>query len=336
MPSLRRVSAANNVIRVIAGVPGRAGSSPDGGPSGASLLYYPRDLAFSPADGTLYIADGTYVVRRLSVLTAQSKMSVVAGIAGQYGYTGDGGNATSATLRYPKYIALSSSALFISDPYSNVVRKVLQPRGAPLSPPPPQPPAPPGVNVAGLLSLFAGSYSGSSYTMQEGRYATDIAFGSVLGLAVSSDGLTLYIADAQVYVVFQVSVATGLVSLYAGKYAQSGYAGDGGAATDALLSSPVAVALGPDGSLYIADGNLVRKVRVSERADACRHIRGRQCNPELRILLRKSPHARRARTATLWQGKTKATPLAPRPCPHAPRPSLPAPHSSHYCCQPCP
>jgi RHS repeat-associated protein len=71
------------------------------------------------------------------------------------------------------------------------------------------------------------------------------------GITVSQDG-TLYIADARNQVVRKVDV-NGIITTVAGIMGQTGFSGDGGPASSAKLNSPYGLALGPDGSLYIAD-----------------------------------------------------------------------------------
>jgi sugar lactone lactonase YvrE len=70
------------------------------------------------------------------------------------------------------------------------------------------------------------------------------------GIAYDPAG-NLYVADAGRHQVFEATLS-GAWLLVAGSGVQ-GFSGDGGAAISAELNSPQAVAVGPDGTLYIAD-----------------------------------------------------------------------------------
>jgi RHS repeat-associated protein len=100
-----------------------------------------------------------------------------------------------------------------------------------------------------------------------------LEFSGLGGLALAADG-TLYVSQAPFanfpgtgHRVFAIpanrDLGTGpLGPVIAGRTGNPGFSGDGGPATEALLSSPRGIALGPDGTLYIADqgNNRVRAV----------------------------------------------------------------------------
>src|SRR5207245_9676784 len=72
-----------------------SGYSGDGGPATAAQLNGPTDMAFDAA-GDVFIADaGNNVIRKVDT---SGTISTVAG-TGQAGFSGDGGPATSATLK---------------------------------------------------------------------------------------------------------------------------------------------------------------------------------------------------------------------------------------------
>ena len=65
----------------------------------------------------------------------------------------------------------------------------------------------------------------------------------------------LYIADTFNVDVRKVDAATGIIHAIAGQYPNPGYTGDGGPATNALLSGPYRVAVDVSGNLFILDGD---------------------------------------------------------------------------------
>ena len=111
-----------NPIATVAGVPGSAGNSGDGGPATTAQLSNPRGVAVDAA-GDIYISDSdSHIVRKVSVATGVISTIVGTGTAG---YTGDGGAANSAELNVPAGILLDNVGnLYITDSQSSVVRKV--------------------------------------------------------------------------------------------------------------------------------------------------------------------------------------------------------------------
>ncbi len=147
---------------------------------------------------------------------------------GTYGYSGDGGPATSAMLSIPYGVAVDTAGnLFIADPWSNSVRKVT-----------------PGGVISTVAGNGTGGYSG------DGGPAASASSITQHGVAVDAAG-NLFIADEANNRVRKVNPG-GVISTVAGNGTQ-GYSGDGGPATSAQLYCPYGVAVDTAGNLFIAD-----------------------------------------------------------------------------------
>src|SRR5437762_15191 len=94
----------------------------------------------------------------------------------------------------------------------------------------------------------------------DGGDATIANLNSPASVAVDSSG-NLYIADLGNERIRKVVAATGIITTVAGN-GVPGFAGDGGAATNASLSGPAGVAVDAGGNLYIAaySNHRIRKV----------------------------------------------------------------------------
>lgn len=203
------------------------------GPS--SSIAYPAGAIATDSKGNVYFASGPFVFE----LDASGKLTVVAG-NGTYGFSGDGGPATSASLSIPYGVALDGAHnLYIADLYNQRIRKV---------------------DSSGTISTVAGS--GTYGFSGDGGPATSANLGSPDGVAVDGAG-NLYIADLYNRRVRKVDTR-GTISTVAGD-GRYGFSGDGGAATNASLSNPTGLAIDAAGNLYIADsGNgRIRKVDTS-------------------------------------------------------------------------
>ncbi|NOK20531.1 hypothetical protein HMI50_26250 [Corallococcus carmarthensis] len=105
-----------------------------------------------------------------------------------------------------------------------------------------------------VLTTATLTFSGDHGPAKQARLA------SPQGVAVAADG-TVYIADTDNHRIRQVK-PNGVISTVAGNGVK-GSAGDGGRALLASLDSPKAVAVGPEGMLYIADTGNHRIRRVT-------------------------------------------------------------------------
>lgn len=224
-----RLDNASGTVSRVAGT-GVQGDSGDGGPA-ISANVSVNAIALDAA-GNIYLSDPAFsVIRRIDATTGI--ITTVAG-DGTYGYSGDGGPATSAQLNSPSAVTVDGPGnLYIADEGNYVIRRV---------------------DVATkTITTVAGNgtygYSG------DGGPATDAQF---LPVNVTADAAgNLYITDINACVVRRVDATTNVITTVAGNGTR-GYSGDGTPASMAQLFAPLAATLDAVGNLYIADqGNYV-------------------------------------------------------------------------------
>jgi len=222
----------------------------DHGPATSAELDEPEGLAVD-GSGNLYIADTeNEVIREVSSGT----ITTVAGIPLSFGYSGNGGPATSAQLDEPEGVAVDGNGnIYIADTENEVIRLVA---GS----------TPPHGDTTGDIYTVAGNYAaGSGYSGDNGA-ATSATLDWPEGVAVDSSN-NLYIADTDNNAIRKVVISTGIISTVAGNGTE-GYTGNGGLATKAELNEPEGVAVDSFGDLYIADSeNYVIREVVAATAD---------------------------------------------------------------------
>ena len=227
---VRRVSSTG-IITTIAG-DGTGTYAGDGGPATAASLKLPKGVCLDDT-GNLYVSCD-HVVRKINASTGI--ISTIAG-TGTGGYSGDGGPATSATMRFP--VGLSADHfgnLYIADQYNKVVRKVDM--------------------GTGIITTYAGT--GTAGYSGDGGAATAADMNNISGLATDKAG-NVYVGDnARIR---KIDVTSGLISTVAGT-GTPGYSGDGGHALGVTMYTPNGLAIDDSNNIYFVDqgSNTVRKV----------------------------------------------------------------------------
>ena len=214
---------------------GASGFGGDGGPATSALMKDPV-RAVKDSAGNLYISDSTNLrVRRVDKTT--NVITTLAGTGTQCAASGDGGQATAATMCYPGAVALDSAGnLFVVDNNFFHVRKV---------------------TPAGVITTVAGN--GTQGSGGDLGPATSAQLFSPTALAADSGNL--FIADSHDHVVRRVNRLSGVITRYAGTGTACPYSGDGGPATGATACiDPSGLALDLNGNLLIADGSSIRQV----------------------------------------------------------------------------
>jgi sugar lactone lactonase YvrE len=247
----------NGMISIVAGN-GSRGFAGDGGQANDAQLNAPAGVTVDAA-GNVYFADsGNNRIRKVS---PNGAISTFAG-AGFSGFGGDGGKAIDALLNYPTGLALDISGnLYVADSKNNRIRRI---------------------SAEGIIGSVAGN--GAQGNDGDGKKAVTALLNYPAGVAVDASG-NFYISDSGNNRVRKVS-AEGIISVVAGTTNPGAYNadgrpintpnapvraidrvitgrwGDGGPATEALLSQPSGIALNSSGTLYIADSgnNRVRSV----------------------------------------------------------------------------
>ncbi len=223
------------IISTIAGN-GVQGYFGDGGLATAAEFYYPNAVGFDNT-GNMYIADeSNAVIRKVNL---SGIIATVAG-NGMAGYSGDGGPATAAELKYPEGVwADNHGNFFIADLGNRRIRKV---------------------NSSGIISTVAGigvvGYTG------DGGPATASELGAPYRVVVDTLN-NVYIADQGNNCIRKVNTS-GIITTVAGN-GTPGYSGDGGPATAAELINPYGLSVDLAGNIYIADcgNNRIREVNTS-------------------------------------------------------------------------
>ncbi len=201
-----------------------------------SSLSYPRG-AISVNDDVYFADYGNHCIRKID---SSGAMSDVVGICGSGGYSVDGSSAINANLFYPSSVAVASNGdMFIADSGNHIIRKV---------------------SVGGIITTVAGIPGKAKFS---GNDALNTHLYEPTDLVIAPNG-ELYLSDHGNHCIRRIDCNSGIIRGVAGQCGKSGFDGDGGLATSALLSRPRGLSFTKAGDLLIADfGNsVIRKVDI--------------------------------------------------------------------------
>ncbi len=225
-------AALKSSMRTAAGS-GTSGFAGDGGLAMQGRLFGMADVRSAP-NGDLYIADyGNHRIRKVG------RDGIITTVAG--GGTGtDGGPALGARLSFPHGIGfMRDGGLLIAEEGGQRIRRV----------------APDGT-ISTLAGTGVGGYSGDGGPATQARINTP-------HYVLQAPDASIYFVEKTSHVVRRI-MPDGTITTVAGT-GLAGFSGDGGQAARARLNQPDGLALGPDGSVYVADqgNNRVRRIAPS-------------------------------------------------------------------------
>ena len=205
-----------------------SGSLADGTGSKAGFNT-PMGIVYHPGDNKLYVADSASNAIRSLGLDGEAKT-----VAGDPAVASlQDGKGTQAKFNVPMGIAVDSSGvLYVADTLNHAIRTVL---------------------TDGTVTTLAGTGTPGA---QNGKLS-GATFSAPRGIAVNSAGL-IAVADTNNHRIRIINLTTNGVTTLAG----SSVGTNGGSGTAAQFNTPIGVAFGPGGALYVADqGNQrIRKV----------------------------------------------------------------------------
>ncbi len=235
---IRRVTPSG-IITTIAGT-GLQGSSGDGGLAISATLNRPIAVTVDAA-GNLYICDSSnHSIRRVNL--ASGIITKYAG-NGVPAFSGDGGQATAASLQFPLAVAADKTGnLYIADAGNNCIRRI---------------------GADGVITTVAGTGNRAGFA-GDGGLATGALLNIPSDVTVDSSG-SLFIGDSGNNRIRRVDALSQIISTIAGG-ANNGFSGDGGPATGSLLNFPWGVKVDATGTVYVADHSNQRVRMISGSA----------------------------------------------------------------------
>ncbi len=215
-----------NPVGDVTTLAGDGGFGDRNGPGDQAQFGFPVGMAVG-LDGTLYIADPA--LNRIRAIDPAT--GVVTTYAGTGGYGSNNGSLGTATFANPSGVAVApDGTMYVADSDNNMIRAINP--------------------VTGAVSTLAGDGI-AGFADGPGNSAR---FNGPNGVAVGADG-TVYVADLGNDRIRAIHPVTGVVSTLAGT-GEDGFADGPGNA--AKFGAPYSVAVGTDGTVYVADSHTGR------------------------------------------------------------------------------
>ena len=203
----------------------------------AANLDLPSGVAVDASDN-VYVSD--YGHNTIQKISPKGVVTTLAGVSNIYqlGVSSDiahDGIGTQARFNTPKGVAVDASGnVYVADSWNNKIRKI-----SPL----------------GMVTTIAGSGTQGN---ADGA-GTAASFYWPEGVAVAASG-SIYVTDTHNFKIRKITTA-GIVSTFAGSGIQANTGSEAdGTGIAASFSWPSAITITPSGTLYVTDGNKIRKI----------------------------------------------------------------------------
>jgi streptogramin lyase len=231
---IRKISAADGKITTIAGTGNSSPNSINFADNSPALSIDLADPVAITMDDTqnFYITEALF--NRIDKITADGKITCVAGCSTIQGSSGDGGPAKLATFTYPQGLAVDPQGnLYITSDASGKIRKVSN----------------------GIITTIAGT--GAKNYNGDGISAINANI-TPFEISINAKG-DIYFTEIDNYRIRKITAATGNISTIAGTGIRGG-SGDNGLAVNAQVI-PLAIKTLANGDVYFTDmSNTVRKI----------------------------------------------------------------------------
>jgi DNA-binding beta-propeller fold protein YncE len=238
---LREFDPTTHQFSVIVG----DGNSGDGGPAFQASIRTPMGFTVD-GDGNFFVSDsGNHRLRRIDGRTGL--ISTIAG-TGQRGSAGDGGPALLASFNWPAGIAVDRNGdLYVADSGNNRIRRIDA--------------------KTKFIDTVAGGDMGPF--RGDGGAAIRASIGIVQQIALDQRGNLFFLSAARIC---RIDHTSGILTTVAGG-GQRGFSGEGGLATQALIS-PDGLAVDEMGDIFIAEYANGRVRRVGAKTGVITTVAG--------------------------------------------------------------